>query len=89
MRDEMTAWKATTYDLIRKTEEMSPSPTQKMKASIDDMKSMIDRIERTLDRLEKECPVNWDSERGDVEQGLHDLTKRWNEAVAMSPDDLE
>jgi hypothetical protein len=44
IRNEMTAWKAKTYDLIRKTEEMSPSPDQKVKASIDDMKSMIDRI---------------------------------------------
>ena len=82
MRDEMKAWKAKTHDLIRKAEEGSPSPDQKVKASIDDMKAMIDRIEQTLGRLEKECPVNWDTEKAEIEQGMCDMRERWNEACS-------
>jgi hypothetical protein len=88
MRNEMTAWKAKTYDLIRKAEEVSPSPDQKVKASIDDMKAMIDRIEQTLEKLEIQCPVNWDSEKAEIEQAMCDMRERWNEAAAMSPDDF-
>ena len=89
MRDEMTAWKAKTYDIIRKTERMSPSPNKKVRASIDEMKAMIDRIELTLERLEDQCPVNWDSEKAEIEQVICDMRERWSEAAAMSPDDLE
>ena len=89
MRNEMTSWKAKTYDLIRKTEEMSPSPDQRVKASIDEMKTMIKRIEKTLERLETQCPVNWDSEKTEIEQVMCDMRERWNAAAAMSPDDLE
>jgi hypothetical protein len=90
----MTAWKAKTYDLIRQAEEMSPSPDQKVKASIDDMKAMIDQIENTLGKLETQCPVNWDSEKAEIEQVMCDMRERWNEAswneaAAMSPDDFE
>jgi hypothetical protein len=89
MRDEMNAWKAKTYDLIRKAEEMSPSPDQKVRASIDDMKAMIDRIEQTLGRLEKECPVNWDSEKNEIDQVVCDMKERWIVVEDLSPDDLE
>jgi hypothetical protein len=89
MRDEMTEWKAKTYDLIRKAQDRSPTPDQTVKASIDDMKAMIDRIEHTVARLEKECPINWDSEKAEIEQVMCDMRERWSEAAAMSPDDLE
>lgn len=89
MRDEMTAWKAKTYDVMRKTEKISPSPDNKMKAAVDDMKAMIDRVELTLKRLEDQCPVNWDSEKAEIEQEMCNIQDRWNEAAAMSPDDLE
>jgi len=89
MRNEMTTWKAKTYDLIKKAEEMSPSPDQKVKASIDDMKSMIDRIESTIGKLETQCPVHWGSEKAEIEQVMCDIRERWNEAASMSPDDFE
>jgi len=89
MRNEMAAWKAKTYDLIRKAEDMSPKPNQKVKASIDEMKGMISRIEGMLEKLERECPVKWDSEKAEIEQVMCDIQERWNEAASMSPDDFE
>jgi hypothetical protein len=89
MRNEMTAWKAKTYDLIRKAEDMSPKPNPRVKASIDEMKGMISRIEGMLEKLERECPVKWDSEKAEIEQAVCDIQERWNEAASMSPDDFE
>jgi len=89
MRNEMTAWKAKTYDLIRRAEIASPAPDQKARASIDDMKSMIDGIEKTLGKLEVQCPVNWGSEKAEIEEAMCDIRERWIQASSMSPDDFE
>ena len=89
MRNEMTEWKAKTYDLMRKAEENSPAPDPKAKAAIDDMKSMIDRIQETIERLEKECPTHWDSERAEIERTMCGMRERWNETASASPDDFE
>lgn len=89
LKDEMTGWKAKTHDLITKSEGMSPGHNKKMAASIDDMKKMIDRIEQTLQRLERECPVNWHSEKDEIEQTMCELRERWNDTASYSPDDFE
>jgi hypothetical protein len=85
----MTDWKAKTDEFVRKTEGFGKGPKQKMKASIEDMKTMIDRIDRTLDRLESECPVNWDSEKSEIEETMSALRLRWNDTASYSPDDFE
>ncbi|RJR41530.1 MAG: hypothetical protein C4576_17645 [Desulfobacteraceae bacterium] len=89
LRDEMSGWKARTSGLITKSEAMSPAHNRKMAASIDDMKAMVERIEQTLKKLENECPANWDSEKGDIEQTMCELRERWNETASFSPDDFE
>lgn len=89
LRDEMEGWKAKTHNLITKSEGMSPAHNRKMAASIDDMKAMIDRIEQTLQRLERECPVNWNSEKVEIEQAMCELRERWSDTASFSPDDFE
>ncbi len=89
MRNEMTAWKAKTYDLIRRTKELFPDQDSKARAAIEDMKSMIDRIEQTLYRLEEQCPVRWESEKIEIDQAMCGIRERWNEAASLSPDDFE
>jgi hypothetical protein len=89
MKDEMTAWKAKTYDLMRKMEKMSPDPDKKRAASIAEMEAMIDRVEQILEKLEKECPVNWDTEKAELDHMICDIRERWSEASAASPDDFD
>lgn len=86
MRNEMTEWKAKTYDLIRETEGI---PGRRAKAAIDEMNAMIDRIQETLERLEKECPTNWDSEKTQIEETMCVMRERWSETASRSPDDFE
>ncbi|RJR46444.1 MAG: hypothetical protein C4576_10790 [Desulfobacteraceae bacterium] len=89
LRDEMAGWKAKTSALITKSEAMSPAHNKKMADSIDDMKAMIERIEQTLRKLERECPVNWDPEKSEIEQTMCELRDRWSDASSFSPDDFE
>ena len=89
MKDEMTAWKAKTYDLIRKVEKMPPDSDGNRAVSIDEMGAIIDKIEQTIGKLEKECPVNWDAEKVELDQMICDIRERWSEASEMSPDDFD
>jgi hypothetical protein len=89
MKDEMTGWKAKSYDLMRKMEKMSPGPDENRAASIAEMGAIIDRVEQILEKLEKECPVNWDAEKAELDHMICDIKERWSEASAASPDDFE
>ena len=89
VKDEMTGWKAKTYDLMRKMEKMSPYPDKDREASIAEMGAIIDKIERIVETLERECPVNWDSEKAELDQMICDMKERWSEASASSPDDFD
>jgi hypothetical protein len=89
MKDEMTGWKAKSYDLIRNMEKMSPGPDEKKAASIAEMGALIERVEQILEKLEKECPANWDSEKAKLDNMIRDIGEKWKEASAASPDDLE
>jgi hypothetical protein len=89
MRDEMTSWKAKTYDLIRKVEKMPPDSDGNRAVSIDEMGAIIDKIEKTIGKLEKECPANWDAEKVELDHMICDMRERWSEASAASPDDFD
>jgi hypothetical protein len=89
MKDEMTAWKAKTYDLMRNMEKMPPGSDENRSASIDEMRAIIDRVEQTIGKLEKECPTNWDSEKAELDHMICDIRERWSEASAASPDDFD
>jgi hypothetical protein len=89
MKDEMTGWKAKTYDLLRKMEKMSLDPDKNRAASIAEMGAIIDKIEQTIGKLEKECPVNWESEKTELDRMICDITEKWSEASEMSPDDFD
>ena len=89
MRDEMTVWKAKTYDLIRKMRNMSPHPDEDREASIDEMGAIIEKMERIVENLERECPANWESEKAELDHMICDIRERWSEASASSPDDFD
>jgi hypothetical protein len=89
MKDEMTAWKAKTYDLIRKVEKMPPDSDGNRAVAIDEMGAIFDKIEQTIGKLEKECPVHWESEKAELDQMICDIRERWSEASEMSPDDFD
>ena len=89
MKDEMTVWKAKTYDLIRKVEKMPTDSDGNRAISMDEMGAIFDKIEQTIGKLEKECPANWDREKVELDQMICDIRERWSEASAASPDDFE
>jgi hypothetical protein len=89
MRDEMTGWKAKTYDLMRKVEKMPPDSEGNRAVSIDEMGVIIHKIEQTIGKLEKECPVNWEYEKTELDRMICDIREKWSEASAASPDDFD
>ncbi len=89
MKDEMTVWKAKTYDLIRKVEKMATDSEGNKAISMSEMGGVFDKIEQTIARLEKECPANWDAEKVELDQLICDIRERWSEASAGSPDDFD
>ena len=89
MKDEMTAWKAKTSDLIRKVEKMPPDSDGSRAVAINEMEAILDKIEQTIRKLERECPVHWESEKAELDQMICDIRERWSEASEMSPDDFD
>ena len=89
MRDEIMGWKTISHDLMRNMKKMSAGPDENRTASIAEMGAIIDRVEQILGKLEKECPVNWDSEKAELDRMICDIREKWGESSAASPDDFD
>jgi len=73
MRAELVAWKAKVYDIVRKFEKLSSENKQKVAGEIRDLHMLIEELDDRIERLRRECPTDWSSFRGEIEDKLAHL----------------
>jgi hypothetical protein len=77
MEKELIGWKAKIYDAIRKSANLPVDQKEKVNPLIQDLHQMVDDIDSRLSLLEKECPVEWDSHKTEIEGKMSQMNDRW------------
>jgi hypothetical protein len=88
LKQDLTLWKAKTYDLIREADKISPASRDRVAVSIKELHHVIETIDKEIKRLERECPVEWEAEKEAMKVKFKELEeeseKVWKD---LSPDD--
>ena len=88
MKNNLTTWKAKTYDLIRESDKVSPENKKRIEPSIEKLNEIVENIDKEIARLEKECPVEWEAEKEAMKIKFKELEEQSGEIWRdLSPDD--
>ena len=76
---ELTAWKAKIYDVIRRSDKLPAKQQKKVAPVIGELNAVVDDLEARLDRLSRECPAEFGSERGEINDKMGKVQTGWKE----------
>jgi predicted nuclease with TOPRIM domain len=74
---ELTGWKAKVYDIVRKLDKMSSGDKAKVVPEVNELHMIIEELDDRIERLKKECPVEWEPERIELERKTSQLKTTW------------
>ena len=77
---ELTGWKAKVYDIVRKLDKMESGDKEKVVPEVNELHMIIEELDDRVDRLRKECPVQWEPERIELEGRTTQLKDVWESA---------
>jgi oligoribonuclease NrnB/cAMP/cGMP phosphodiesterase (DHH superfamily) len=76
---ELNSWKARLYDVIRKIDKVPASEKQKMQGEIDGIHKIMSDLDHRLDDLRVNCPIEWESQRGEISAKVGSLSEKYEE----------
>ena len=83
---ELTGWKAKLYDLMRKFDRAGTEGKDKVLPQVLDLHGIVEEIEGRIERLRTECPLEWEPDKAEIEQKVHNLQRKyednWQQVVA-------
>jgi Asp-tRNA(Asn)/Glu-tRNA(Gln) amidotransferase A subunit family amidase len=91
--NQLVAWKAKIYDVIRVVDTISDTDREKFFPSIRSLHDMVAEIDSQLDQLKTACPADWSPHQQTIDSKLNELRqtlKHLSEQVAgpLIPDSL-
>ncbi len=86
---ELNGWKAKMYDVVRKLDKVSTGDKQKVFPMVNELHMILEELDDRIARLRKECPVQWEPDKIDLEGKFREMKTKW-EAVwdKVSPGDI-
>ena len=78
---ELTGWKAKVYDITRKLDKMSSGDKEKVVPEVNEMHMLIEELDDRVDRLKRECPVQWEPDRIELEGRTTQLKTIWGNVM--------
>lgn len=81
MENEMTAWKAKFYDVMRKVDRLGSAEKERVLTNIEDLHILLQEMTDRVDQLRSECPSNWSPIKKDIEQGTVDMRGKYEETM--------
>ena len=79
---ELYGWKAKMYDMVRKVEKLRSSDKEKIAAQVEQLHRHIEDMEHLIDQLQTECPVEFDSEKKQIDQTTAGMKEKYEEAMS-------
>jgi hypothetical protein len=79
--NELTAWKAKFYDMMRKVEKLSSAEKEQMLPNIQDLNILLSEMEDRIQKLNNECPTEWSPIRKEVDDAHVDMRSKYEETM--------
>ena len=79
---ELYGWKAKMYDMVRKVDKLRSSEKEKVLAKVEELHNNIADMERLIEQLQTECPLDFGSEKKQIEDTNADMKKRYEETMS-------
>jgi hypothetical protein len=68
MQSELTGMKARIYNIIAAVDKMPDGKKSELGPELSEMHSLVADLSGKIDSLKNECPVDWDSEKSEINQ---------------------
>jgi Asp-tRNA(Asn)/Glu-tRNA(Gln) amidotransferase A subunit family amidase len=93
LANQLVAWKAKIYDVIRVVDTISDSDKEKYYPTIRSLHDMVSEIDTQLEHLKTACPADWSPNRETIDSKMNELRqtlKHLSEQVGgpLIPDSL-
>jgi hypothetical protein len=77
---ELTGWKAKVYDVMRRLDRADTGDKGKVVSQVNDLHIIVEELSDRISQLERECPTEWQPAREEIQNKLHALGFKWEEA---------
>ena len=79
---ELYGWKAKMYDMIRKIDKLRGSDKEKIASKVEELHKNIADMEGLIAKLQTECPVEFGSEKNQIETTTAGMKKKYEDAMS-------
>ena len=77
---ELYGWKAKMYDMIRKIDKLRSS--DKIASQVEELHKNIADMEGLIEKLQTECPIEFGSEKNQIEETTAGMKKKYEDAMS-------
>ena len=79
---ELYGWKAKMYDMVRKVDKLRRSDKEKILARVEELHQNIADMERLIEQLQTECPIEFGSEKKQIEATGAGMKQQYEDAMS-------
>jgi hypothetical protein len=77
--NDLIAWKAKLYDVIRKTENLGQVDKDKVVPLVKNLNELVDDVDKRIQLLAEECPLEWDSQKTEIQEKLSQVKTKYKD----------
>jgi hypothetical protein len=77
--NDLIAWKAKLYDVIRKTENLDKVDKDKVVPLVKSLNKLVDDVDKRIQLLAEECPLEWDSQKTEIQEKLSQVKTKYSD----------
>ena len=81
LENEMTAWKAKLYDVMRKVDKLGSAEREKVLPNIEDLHILLEEMSDRVNTLKTECPSDWSPVKKEIEDGSVDMRGKYEDTM--------
>jgi methylaspartate ammonia-lyase len=82
MEADLYGWKAKMYDMVRKVDKLRRSDKEKVISQVEQLHKHIEDMENLIEQLQTECPVEFGSEKKQIEETTAGMKKKYEDAMS-------
>jgi len=84
-KSELMEWKAKAKDIFSKLDGMPIGDKEALYPVANELQTIINEINDQIEVLDKECPVDWDLQKKEIDGKFSSLKKKVREALEKLP----
>lgn len=81
LENEMTAWKAKLYDVMRKVDKLGSAEKEKVLPNIEDLHMFLEEMKDRVETLKTECPSDWSPMKKEIEDSSINMRGKYEDTM--------